>query len=602
MTRPTFRVRLAERPDEGSSMIVVLVVSMLLMAAVASSAAVSTAGLSFSGSYTSSQQGALAAQSGLNAASATMDDVSTVASLPCPTLTGHLTASGAKSTYTVTVAYYGYQTSNPGTPASLTCAQVHGGSYTITAGTLTSLGKAPAGMTTTMKADVRVQQGTPLTALDYALFTDYSLNLANGANICKTGSTNCAGGTGPSPDIYDGATSGIVTCPNGVLSEGDLTIYQSLAASGACTIDGSAQIEGYVTLANGDGCSQPTIGGSLTAYGVDTNSKDSSYGDGIYMSGNTCVGKSATATDGNINLVNSAAITTSAFATGTIATAGSGSVGGHSPAVCPSSYCTPGDSSGLSGDTMPPMVAWPVIDPSVAAWSAADYNVVQIPGGAYSTCSSYFANYSSGANDPFMNQIQQATEPTVIYAPTCAVTYSRSHVFNLNANIVLEVQSLTLQNSNTFQANSGSGFSSSKPVDLSVLATAQSSCTYSGNISGSPCTTPDGSACTATSSDGSGPCTSPTPCSPSTTPPSGGISAANQTTFSSSVDSLLYTPDVASWGNAPSMTGQILACGGITGVNAFELEYTNNAAASLGSALGSLISVTVSDRYIVSGA
>lgn len=598
--RPTMQP--AVRDDEGSAMLVVLVVSMLVVAAVAAAAGLSTAGLSFAGSYNSTQQAALAAQSGLNATVAAMDSVGDNSSLPCPSYSGQLSASGAASSYSVRLIYYGYQTDSPGMPSALSCSDVQSDDYTLTAATLTSAGVAAHGLETVMRADVQIEQGTPLQALDYALYTDYSLDLANGANICQTGSTSCSGGTGPKPNIYDGATSGVVTCPNGVLSEGSILIYQSLQTSGACTIDGSAEVEGYVALANGDGCSRPTIGGDLYAFGVDPNKKDSSYKDGIYMSGNTCVAGTARATDGNIGLAGSATIQTKGLATGSISASGGTDIGGSSPPVCPSSYCVPHDSSGLSGVAMPPPIAWPVIDPSVAAWDTASYNVIQIPGGGYSTCSSYFENLTSGANDPFMNQIQQASMPTVIYAPTCQVTYSRAHVFNLNANVVLEVQSLRLDNSNIFQANAGSGFSASNPVFFSVLASVQSSCTYSGPSSGSPCTTPDGSVCTASASDGSGPCTSPTPCSPSTTPPTGGISSSNETTFASNVNAFIYTPDVASWGNAPSMTGQILACGGVTGVNAFELEYSNAAAKSLGSALGSAVTVTVSDRYVVSGA
>jgi hypothetical protein len=61
---------------------------------------------------------------------------------------------------------------------------------------------------------------------------------------------------------------------------------------------------------------------------------------------------------------------------------------------------------------------------------------------------------------------------------------------------------------------------------------------------------------------------------------------------------LVYAGDAVSYANAPSMTGQVLACGGVAGTNGFLMYYSPVAAEQLpGAGTPSPPTVVVEDKY-----
>jgi hypothetical protein len=482
------------RDEQGQALVLVLVISVLLVGLLAVAFSTSAANLSLSTRYGSSSQASLAALGGLNAEYATMKNATSYSSFPCG-LSGTVSVSGAASSYSVGVQYYANST-------SLTCPPA----TPPTSATLTSTGRAPYGSPTVMQENLAISASqTPASAaLGYAIFTEGNLTLYNDAQVDEVSTTN-------PPNIYSGQT---LTCDNGSLSEGNLITYQPIDLANNCQISGGLTAAGQVTLENSVG-----IGGNLT-----------SYGGGITMTGNPLVGGNAMETNGNISLSNSATIDGNAAATGTITKSGGSKIVGT---------ITQNDSA-LSSQSMPTATSFPSIDTTLTDWSAAGWTIVQVPSASYPTCASYFQNIASESGpqpptDPFMSQLYTATTKTLIYAPTCSVTYSSSHTFGLNADITLWVSTLTLNNSNTFESTS------STVRNFSILASPTASCSTSQTD----------------------------------------VTLTNFASFTATVDAFIYTPGQVSYSNAPSMSGQILACNGFNSTNAFVLNFVPGAAALL---------------------
>jgi hypothetical protein len=374
---------------------------------------------------------------------------------------------------------------------------------------------------------VSVPAATLSGALGYAIFTASSLNLLNAATVNQSGSN-------PAPNLYAGQTA---SCVDGISSQGGLTTYVAITLSGACSLTGSLVAGGLVTMQG-----SAHVGGAVTA-----------YGGGLSMSGNPSIGGNAISTGGAMSLANSSTISGSADASGSISVTGGSTIGGTQTANDPT----------LASQTIPAQISFPTLNPTTTQWGAAGWTVVQIPGGAYSTCASYFQNINSGASDPFMTQISTAAAKTVVYAPTCAVTYNNAHAFTLSADVVLQVQSFILQNSNTFDSTS------TVVHNFSVLASPSATC---------------GSAVD--------------------------INFANSTNFISSTPStnatlnvFIYSPGVVDFADAPAMSGQVLGCGGFTGENSFSLNFVPTAAAGLPwtSTTSSAPTVTVTGKFLLKG-
>lgn len=452
-----------------------------------------------------------------------MRNVSTYSSLPC-TVTGTLSVPGAVSSYSVTVQYTAGST-------ALTCAgSTLGGATPPTAATLTSTGTAAHGSATVMQANVNIAAGvaTLPAAFGYAIFTSGNLSLYNGSQNDQLGSN-------PPPNVYSGQT---LTCANGAVSQGSVTTYQPVDLTGSCDISGGLTDAGQVTMGN-----SAQVGGNVI-----------SYGGGVTMTGSALVVGNATETNGNISLAGSGTIDGNAYASGTITLGGGSQVKGTQTQF----------DSALSSQTMPATINFPAADTTLSDWTAAGWNLVQIPNATYTTCASYFKNIASEAGpgpptDPFMTQLYTATTKTLIYAPTCNVAYSSSHTFGLNADVTLWVNTLMLSNSNTFESTS------STVHNFSVLASPSAAC--------------------------------------NTTTPPVDMTFSNSTSFTSTVDALLYTQGAVDYANAPSMNGQVLACSGFTGENAFALNFVPTASAGLPwtGTTTSAPTVTVLNKFVLRG-
>jgi cytoskeletal protein CcmA (bactofilin family) len=523
------RRRLARQhhDDEGASLVLVMIVSFLLVSMLGVALAVATSGVNSALSYQNSTQANLAAQSGLAVAIGDMRAQSSYATFPC-TIDGGLNATGATSSYVVSVSYStGNETLPCSGPAQGEASTTLSGSAVPTSAVVTATGTTPHGESVVMAADLAIAASTSdsYEAYSDAIFTPNNLVLSNGAKLYETPSAS-------PPDIYVGQT---LTCDNGTLSQGGVTTYQPITLANNCTIDGGLTAAGSVTMEN-----SASVGASVT-----------SYGGGITMSGNTDVGGNAVETNGSISLSNSGHIIGNASATGTISLSGGAYIDGTQ---------SPGDSS-LSSEAMPAPVTFPSLDPSVTGWVDAGWDVVEVGDTAAGqpSCSTYFQSISSGANDPFMTEISTVPGKTVIYAPTCDVVYNNAHTFELNDDIALVVNTITFNNSNTFEATSDPVGGS--PVDLSILADP-------------------GGTCSTSTLD---------------------ITASNLTDFTSSVHVLFYTEGEVDYANAPSMYGQILACGGFVGTNAFTLYFAGGAGSGIPgySTAPAPPTITTESKYLV---
>jgi hypothetical protein len=500
--------------ERGGVLVLVLVVSILLMGILTTAVSASNYSGTLTTHYSDTSQASLAAQSGLAVELSAMRNTSLYTSLPCGSFSGSLTVPGASSSYSGTVTYY----PSGSNPTALTCAGATlGGSTAPATATIVSTGTAPPGLPVTMVEQIAVATtSTPAAALGYALYTSNALNL--------TGAAALSNSTGNTANVYSGST---MTCGNGDVVPGSVTTYAAVNFTGSCTI-GGLTASGTVTLGN-----SATVKGNLI-----------SYTGPLSMSGSAKVTGTATETNGNATLAGSASVVGTLYASGTITLGGGSTAGAQVP-----------NDLVLSTQTMPAAVSFPVLNPSVATWQGQGWNVVQIPGtvnGTAYTCATYFQSNSSGSPDPFQSAIAALTAKTVFYAPTCAPSYTRTQAFNFAADTVLQVQSYTTANSDTYQSTTAAHH------DFSILASA-------------------GTACSTANVD---------------------VSVSNSSNFASSLSVLIYSPGQVSYANAPSMTGQIVACGGITGSNSFALTFDPQASAEIpGSSSATAPTVSVTNKY-----
>lgn len=502
--------------ERGSVIIITLVLSVLLMGSLYVALNSSDFAGSLSTQYEHTSQASLAAQSGLAVELSAMRSVTTYTSFPCGAFSGSLTAPGAVSSYSGTITYYPSGTN----PSALSCSgSTLGGSTAPATATLVSTGTAAAGQSTTMQENIAIATtSTPSQALGYALYTANLLDLTGAATLSNSG--------GNVANIYSG---GVMTCGNGDNTPGSVTTYGTVNFTGSCTI-GGLTASGPVTLGN-----SATVNGNVI-----------SYGGPLAMSGSAKITGNATETSGNMTLAGSAAITGSAYASGTITLSGGSSIDGTRVPV----------DSILSSQTMPAAVSFPVLNPNVATWQGQGWNVVQIPGtvnGTAYTCATYFQSNSSGAADPFQTAIAALTAKTVFYAPTCTPSYTRTQTFQFAADAVLQVQTLTTANSDTFASTT------STVHNFSILANA-------------------GTACSTANVD---------------------VSVSNSANFASTLNVFIYSPGEVSYANAPSMTGQIVACGGFTGSNSFALTFNPSASAEIpGASSATAPTVSVLNKFV----
>jgi hypothetical protein len=535
------RLHLRNRPDNGQALVIVLVVSILVIAAIGIAFTTARAGLNESIGFKQGTQGEMAAQTGLAYELTAMRTTSAYSALPC-SLTGSLGVTGATSTYSVAVSY-----SASGTALSCTgSGSTLGGSTAPTNATLTSTGKARYGSTSIMKEDVTIaESATTEQALGYAIFTSNNLDLEDSVTLDGTGVDV--------PSIYSGQQ---LTCNNSTKSAGGLTSYYPVDLTTSCTFCSGATncnvtSASYVEMSN-----SAKVGGNVISYGGNATCQ------GICLDTSASIGGTATETNGNIALSNSATITGNAYASGTISLATSGKIG-------PPGTQYPDDSpfsndSSLSSLTMPAADTFPALYLPTTGW-----NIVSIPN---SSCSAYFKS-----NGQFQSALENQTERTIYEAPTCSVAFSPSQVFaqnpSPNGDAILDVASLTSGPSDTFCEES---------------ATDSHTC--------SSATTPGANLILF-----AGPSPAPPPASPTCSTSTVDASFSNSTNFEPNITVLIYSLGEVDYANSPSMTGQILACGGVSGTNSFTLTFNPSAADEVFGTPSSTLTVAINDKYVVSG-
>jgi len=547
---PPFARIYDRRTESGQALVIVLIVALLLITTLVAALASARAGLAQSNGYTAEAQGEMAAQTGLATELTAMRNASTYGALPCD-LTGALGVTEATSSYAVVVTYSAAGTQLACPP---TVGTTLGGITAPTNATLTASGKAPHGITAVMREDLGiVVNSSTSAALGYAIFTENSVNLVDAATL-QTGTAT--------PDIYAG---GQVTCANGTASTGNLvTQYaQGIVLSGTCSFGGNLTSAGPVNMQG-----SALVTGNVISYGGNTAGTSCSGGSPYYsicLSGNPLIVGNATETNGSIEVPNGR-IAGNAYATGTISITNGGTLGGTK---------NPNDSA-LSSQTMPAVIAFPAITLPSTGW-----NIVSIPNSSY-TCATYFANIDnedSGSRvvfpDPFQSALENQNTRTVYEAPTCGtpaspVTYQNSQVFALNpspqGDAILEIGAVSFQSSNTFCQES-----SANSYACSSAGTAGPNLTI---LAGQPST------CSTSSLD---------------------ASFSGYVDFESNIATLVYSPGEVSYSNSSAMTGQILACGGLSDSNSFTLLFNSAAATEVIGSSGASLSLTTQDKYIATG-
>ena len=171
---------------------------------------------------------------------------------------------------------------------------------------------------------------------------------------------------------------------------------------------------------------------------------------------------------------------------------------------------------------------------------------------ALANCGTYFQSNSSGAADPFMTAISTEASKTVYDAESRTPSYSHAETFNFNADTVLEVQSFTTVGSDAYASTTAT------VDDFSLLASPGALC-----------------------------CTSAVD-----------ISTSNSSTFASSLVVFMYTPGEAFYPNAPSMIGQIVACGG-SPARTRSMTFNPSASGEIpGSSSATAPTVSVLNKYV----
>jgi hypothetical protein len=528
------RRRKSGHEDQGFILILVMVLSMIILSVAAVAIQGSVNNQSVTGSYVNGIQARLASESGINAATASIATSTSASALQCS-----LTSTSGTWSYATTVTYASSSGTAMACPLSAWPATAH----------VTSTGTSTKGGSVKMAEDLAITSAsTPVTtlnpALNYAVFTPGGVKMSVNATIA-----NGIGANGQEADVVTGDG---IDCENGNVIGGNLYSYgtSELSIINNCSIGKGVYANSEIYL---DG--SPVVNGSVTSYGTG----------GINIDTTPTVGGNLTTTQGSITMTNSPTIDGNAYAYGTIkyngtnVTAGSAGINQYIKGLV--SY----PNTSFAATTMPAEPAFPVIaDPTQAQWATSGYTnyvVVSVNGttvngtpltvtnnygqtSAY-TCSNYFAaqyNVGGVSSSPseFAAMINGATTPTVIDASACPANttvspLNGSQTYSLQTNVALVINGISLNGTNTFTS------SGSTAHDMSIIVPA---------------------------------------------PDTGQIYFTNNTSFSTTLSTFLYTEGTFSANSTPSINGQILAgtpnnTSTVDITNSFALTFSNAAATTI---------------------
>lgn len=537
--------------DGGYILVIVMVISAVILALAALAIQTTIINQAATTSYANSVQTRLASETGLNVTVAQIGTVLTSTANSLDVNGNVLNAAGSilrsllpcsltstsTPTYTSAVVYENasatpfagcpgtWSATNPVWPAlavvTSTGTYPHGSPLKlvevlgVTAPTLT----VTAGQSMTLPGTT-----TLLPAFGAAIYSQGAVSLSG--NVSATTSV----ATTPANIISGGG----VVCPNNVIVQGSIYSYSTSAAgnyANSCAISGSLYSNAGVTLSN-----SVNIGGDVWSYASG----------GITLSNSVRVGGNAVATKGSITTYSGTTIVGNANASGSISynSGSTPSAGAINGTVTP-------NNSALGSQTFPTQPAFPILtDPTQAAWQASEYaNYVSVTSAGESInggilnpamgCSNYFAAQYLAANNyqaspsQFNVDVNNATVPTVIDAPTCSPNLTGPNstaTYSQKVDVAVVLAGLQTSATNTFTS------SSTTTHNLSIIVPA---------------------------------------------PQTGTIALSNATTFTGTLNTLMYTLGTFSAANASVMHGQVLAASSMTGSNGFALTYSASPAGTI---------------------
>jgi len=367
-------------------------------------------------------------------------------------------------------------------------------------------------------------------------------------------SATIANGLGANGQQADVVVGDGTDCTNGNSIGGNLYSYGTtgLSFNSSCSIGKGLYANSSIYLTN-----SVQVGGSVTSYGTG----------GISMDSSPTIGGNMTSTQGSISMSGTPTISGNAYAYGTITYNGQNVSAGAAGSNTYIKGLVSVPNTSFASSTMPTEPTFPVIsDPTQAQWATSGYTNYVLVGANGTTvngvpltlpsiytgtapvavtCSNFFAvNYNvngvSGASaSEFEIIVNGATTPTVIDASACSnpsvYPLNGSQTYPLQTNVALVVNGIQFNNTNTFTS------SSSTSHDMSIIVPA---------------------------------------------PDTGQIYFTNNTSFSSTLSTLLYTEGTFSANSTPSINGQILAgtsnnTSTVTITNSFALTFSNAAASTI---------------------
>jgi fibronectin-binding autotransporter adhesin len=562
-----------EAPDDGYILVVVIGLSLLMLSLSAVVMTSANNNQAVTTVYQRALQSHLAAETGLNVAVGQLS----AAVLTVPSSTDGfgnlvnaqggvlrnllpagiaLTTVGTASRYIAPITYYTsagvafvgapstWALTSPTWPASAT---------------VTSTGTTTNGASAAMVENLTITAPTASTAPSTpVLLSGYGPALFSLGQVALSGNVQATTNSVTTPaDVVSGA--GIV-CPNNVVVQGSVYSYSTsdISLANNCSISGGLYGAAGITLSN-----SVTVGGDTWAYGSD----------GITLNNSNTIGGNAVAVAGPIIVYTPAVIAGNATAAGAITY----NTGGQSAYGSIKGLVTPNNAKALSGSTITPEPPFPVFaDPAMASWQASEYtNYISVTsagesinGGAVNAsegCSAYFSNQFpapsySAAPSQFNLDVNSATTPTVIDAPTCSAPniYGPNAVstFTLHTDVAVVLSGLQTSGTNTFAS------ATTATHNLAFIVPS---------------------------------------------PQTGAIALANSTTFANTLSVLFYTNGNFSAANASTVRGQVLAANSIQGSNGFALLFSSNAALTLPGTTSSTVgavtaaagSLSALRRYVV---
>ena len=548
-----------EASDDGYILIVVIVLSMLMLSLAGVVVSSANTNQAVTTVYQQETQSRLAAETGLNVAVSQLS----AAVLAVPSSTDGfgnlvnaqggilrnllpagiaLTATGTSSRYIAPITYYNsagvafvgapssWSVTSPAWPASAT---------------VSSTGTTNNGASAAMVENLTITAPTASTAPSTpVLLPGYGPALFSLGQVALSGNVQATTNSVTTPaNVVAGA--GIV-CPNNVTVQGSVYSYSTsdISLSNNCSISGGLYGAAGITLSN-----SVAIGGDTWAYGSD----------GITLNNSTKIGGNAVAVAGTITVNSPAVVVGNATAAGAV----NYNTGSQSWYGSINGVVTPNNAKALSGSTITPEPTFPTfVDPAMATWQASEYtNYISVTnagesvnGGAVNTsqgCSAYFSSqylapsYSVSPSQ-FNLDVNSATTPTVVDAPTCSAPnlYGPNGVstFTLHTDVAVVLSGLQTSGTNTFAS------ATTATHNLAFIVPS---------------------------------------------PQTGSIALANNTTFANTVSVLFYTNGAFSAANSSTMRGQVLGANSIQGSNGFALLFSSSAALTLpGTTSSSVGSVT----------